>query len=112
MLKACTQSREEQKMKSSVVDTPYFTTEEAALYVRYSVQRFKRYVEAAKIPTYGPQGNRFRRDDLDEWMENPNAFKRSNHSPCRRGVRLRSLPTGPQMECLRNRLGRVRRSDL
>lgn len=28
-------------------------------------------------------------------------------------VRVRSLPTGPQkMECLRDRLGRVRRSDL
>lgn len=66
------------------VDTPYLTTEEAAARVRYSVTQFKRYVAADHIPAYGPQENRFRRDELDEWMENPNVFKRKVAAPKRR----------------------------
>lgn len=66
------------------MDTPFLTTEEAAQYVRYSVVQFKRHVEAYRIPSYGPQGNRFRRDELDAWMENPGAFKRKVVAPKRR----------------------------
>ncbi len=66
------------------VDTPFLTTEEAASYVRYSVTQFTRHVVAFHIPSYGPKGNRFRRDDLDEWMGNPNSFKKRSQGPCRR----------------------------
>ncbi|MDK2957624.1 MAG: hypothetical protein PWQ57_3122 [Desulfovibrionales bacterium] len=55
--------------------TAYLTRKEAADYLRYSLTTFDRHVRAFKIPRYGPGRNRFYREDLDKFMNNPQCFK-------------------------------------
>jgi len=53
----------------------YFTLAQAADYCGYARKRFKGIVMNFAIPTYGPDGDRFRPDDLDLFMEEPQSFK-------------------------------------
>ena len=67
------------------ITSPYRRLAEAADYVRFSVRQFKRYVERDSIPTCGPGGKLYLKADLDAWVENPAAFKKSvQHRPNRR----------------------------
>lgn len=53
----------------------WFTLKEAAVYCRYSPSRFRTLAREYQIPRGGPEGSRFRRINLDIFMESPEAFK-------------------------------------
>lgn len=65
------------------IESPYLRLGEAAAYVRFSVRQFKRFVERDNIPSRGPSGRLYRRDELDAWVENPAIF-RVKKQPIRR----------------------------
>lgn len=52
----------------------YLNGKEAARYCGYKVSAFAKILREYKIPRYGPSNNRFRKDDLDEFMRNPSGF--------------------------------------
>jgi hypothetical protein len=56
-------------------DSPYLTLEEAAIYARYQKKPFSRLVKEYQIPKCGPHNNRYKKYDLDRWMDDPNCFK-------------------------------------
>jgi hypothetical protein len=53
----------------------YLPLPQAAAYCGYSADRFRRIVKEYSVPRYGPSRNRFKIADLDDWMENPPAFR-------------------------------------
>lgn len=55
----------------------WFTLKEAAAYCRYSPSRFRVLVREYQIPRGGPEGSRFKRANLDIFMESPEAFKQT-----------------------------------
>lgn len=63
-----------QARASSETMRKYLRTAEAAEYVGYKLKRFRELAREHRIPTYGPEGNRYRPADLDVWMECPTAF--------------------------------------
>lgn len=56
------------------VQPAYFTFKQAAAYLGYGESTFREYVRTCSIPRCGPRGNRFRKADLDAFMENPFVF--------------------------------------
>ncbi len=56
----------------------YLTYKEAAEYLGYSTGYFRRLVRNYDIPSYGPGNNRFRKMELDKWMENKDIFTETN----------------------------------
>ena len=58
------------------IQPAYLTPELAATYVGKSVTTLRRWTELYNIPTYGPGENQYRLADLDEFMQNPQAFAR------------------------------------
>lgn len=65
----------------------YLNGKEAARYCGYHVSAFAKIIREYKIPRYGPRLNRFRKDDLDMFMENPSDFRYER--PSRRKVPTR-----------------------
>ena len=65
------------------IESPYLRLGEAAEYVRFSVRQFKRFVERDHIPSRGPDGRLYCRDDLDAWVDNQAIF-RVKKQPSRR----------------------------
>ncbi len=55
-------------------DSTYLTLKEAATYARYQTKPFSRLVREDQIPRCC-RGNRFRKVDIDQWMDDPNHFK-------------------------------------
>ncbi len=53
----------------------YLTVAQAAEYCGYPRKRFKGIVTDFAIPTYGPDRDRYRPEDLDLFMEEPEAFR-------------------------------------
>jgi len=56
------------------IDDCYFTAKEAAKYLGYSVKTFYVLVRDYQIPRYGPSRNRYKKTDLDRFMESPSCF--------------------------------------
>ena len=54
------------KITAALVAPRYLTTEEAAAYLRRSVSWLLRQ---KRIPYYPGKPNRYRREDIDRWME-------------------------------------------
>lgn len=65
---------------SSLPCSSYLTLKQAAHYCGYSVRQFRRHISTYALPGKGPEKNKFRREDLDCWMENPCAFQKSIRS--------------------------------
>ncbi|WP_034638273.1 helix-turn-helix domain-containing protein [Desulfovibrio cuneatus] len=63
----------------------YLSATDAAQYLGYKPSTFRAHVRGGAVPRYGPRGNRFRKVDLDAWMENPQAFSKQRKVA---GVRL------------------------
>ena len=61
----------------------YMNTKQAAAYLGYSASTFREYALRGAIPRCGPRRNRFRKEDLDAFMEDPNVF-RTNRTTQRR----------------------------
>ncbi|WP_027369183.1 helix-turn-helix domain-containing protein [Desulfocurvibacter africanus] len=57
------------------VEPGYFNFKQAAAYVGFGKTAFRDYVLKGQIPKYGPKLNRFRKADLDAFMEDPNIFR-------------------------------------
>ena len=53
----------------------YMSQKEAAEYCGFHYLTFHRHLKRYPLPRYGPKKNRYKRSDLDQWMENPNVFK-------------------------------------
>ncbi|MBI9113036.1 helix-turn-helix domain-containing protein [Maridesulfovibrio ferrireducens] len=62
----------------------YISKAQAAKYIGYSRRQLGRFIDKYKIPTYGPEANRFKMQDLDSWMENPESFLRRKVTSRRR----------------------------
>lgn len=69
---------------TAIAPRKYLRTREAAIYVGYSLNRFRDLAREHNIPTYGPENNRYRPCDLDVWMECPSAFTSNIVKPRRR----------------------------
>lgn len=52
----------------------YLNQGEAASYCGYCRNTFRSYAEEYAIPAYGPKKNRFKANDLDAFMADPEAF--------------------------------------
>lgn len=59
----------------TVMPLGYMNTKQAAAHLGYSVSTFRSYAMRGDIPRYGPKLNRFRKEDLDAFMEDPNVFR-------------------------------------
>lgn len=67
----------------------YMNLKQAAAYLGFAVSTFRAYASSWNIPRLGPKRNRFRKEDLDAWMQNPAVFhggapkkrKRSGFTP-------------------------------
>lgn len=56
---------------------PYLSLAEAAKYCGYkSAKHFWSLLRQCDVPRYGPNENRYRVADLDDWMQNPKVFKK------------------------------------
>lgn len=55
-------------------ESPWLKAEEAARYLRFSVNHFRKIAKDHQIPVYHPV--RYRRDDLDRFMEDNDCFKK------------------------------------
>lgn len=53
----------------------YLTLVQAAGYCGYGRKKFKGIVADFAIPTYGPDRDRYRPEDLDLFMEEPESFR-------------------------------------
>lgn len=62
----------------------YLNTKQAAALLGYSVSTFRIYAMRGDIPRYGPKRNRFRKEDLDAFMEDPNIFRATRTTQRRR----------------------------
>jgi excisionase family DNA binding protein len=57
-------------MEATGVDSPYLTTTESAAYCRINRSTLWRAVKAGRLKQYGPgTAVRFRRDELDRFMD-------------------------------------------
>ncbi|WCB45182.1 helix-turn-helix transcriptional regulator [Nitratidesulfovibrio vulgaris] len=71
------------------IQPAYLNLKQAAAYLGYAVSTFRAYASSWNIPRMGPRRNRFRKEDLDAWMQNPAVFhggstkkrKRSGFTP-------------------------------
>lgn len=61
--------------KSELTGQGYLSLQEAAEYCGYMPKYFARLCREYSIPKYGPKGTRFKRIDLDFFMENPTFFQ-------------------------------------
>jgi len=52
----------------------YLSLADAARYLSFSPRAFRDLVKKYLLPAYGPKRNRFRRSDLENFMENPVIF--------------------------------------
>ncbi len=66
-------------MNRNVIITPEFLSpEHAAQYCDYSVSYFSEKAKTNNLPTYGVGGKksrRYKKSDLDKWMQNPEYFR-------------------------------------
>lgn len=53
----------------------YLTLAEAAQYTGYSPDTLGQYFREGEVPRYGPKRNKFRKVDIDAYMENPQIFR-------------------------------------
>ena len=73
----------------SAAQPGYMNMKQAAAYLGFAVSTFRAYASSWSIPRLGPKRNRFRKEDLDAWMQNPAVFhggapkkrKRSGFTP-------------------------------
>lgn len=56
------------------VERQFFNQREAAEYCGYSVAKFREFAKDYDIPKCGPKRDRYRRDDLDDFMSAPSDF--------------------------------------
>jgi excisionase family DNA binding protein len=57
-------------MEATGADSPYLTTKEASDHCRVARSTLWRAVKAGRLKQYGPgTAVRYRRDELDRWME-------------------------------------------
>lgn len=61
--------------KNELTDQGYLSLQEAAKYCGYTPKYFSRLTCEFRIPKYGPRATRFKRIDLDFFMENPTFFQ-------------------------------------
>jgi hypothetical protein len=61
------------------VERQFFTQKEAAEYCGYSVVKFRQFAKDYDIPRCGPKRDRYRKEDLDDFMTDPASF----HNPVR-----------------------------
>lgn len=56
------------------VEKQFFNQREAAEYCGYSVIKFRAFAKEYDIPKYGPNTDRYRKEDLDNFMACPSDF--------------------------------------
>jgi hypothetical protein len=61
------------------VERQFFSQKEAAEYCGYSVVKFRQFAKDYDIPRCGPKRDRYRKEDLDDFMTDPASF----HNPVR-----------------------------
>ncbi|SOB59847.1 conserved protein of unknown function [Pseudodesulfovibrio profundus] len=61
------------------VERQFYTQKEAAEYCGYCVVTFRQFAKDYEIPKCGPKRDRYRKEDLDDFMTNPTSF----HNPVR-----------------------------
>jgi predicted DNA-binding transcriptional regulator AlpA len=58
------------------VSGPFMTLKQAAEYCGYAPATFRRKLREYDLPRHGPEQNRFARSVLDNWMQNPEVFRK------------------------------------
>lgn len=61
------------------VERQFYTQKEAAEYCGYCVVTFRQFAKDYEIPKCGPKRDRYRKEDLDDFMTDPVSF----HNPVR-----------------------------
>lgn len=61
-------------MPSQSVQSPYLTSEEAAMFCRVSDRTFRAYVRKYRIPRHGPGHNKYLEADLRDFMADSGCF--------------------------------------
>lgn len=74
---------------------PFFNIKQAAAYCGWSPRYFAKLLKAYDVPRCGPRKNRFSREVLDRFMENPEAF----HASPRGGRRRKPMTLVVPDEC-------------
>ena len=62
-------------MNINYLKGPYYSTQDAATYLGFSYDYFRKIALKHSIPRYGPGKNRFAETDLDKFMVNPDYFQ-------------------------------------
>lgn len=79
----------------SNIQPAYLNLKQAAAYLGYAVSTFRAYASSWNIPRMGPRRNRFRKEDLDAWMQNPAVFRRQRLPRKRAGFKPVELDIEP-----------------
>jgi len=61
------------------VERQFYNQKEAAEYCGYCVVTFRQFAKSYEIPKCGPKRDRYRKEDLDDFMTDPASF----HNPIR-----------------------------
>jgi len=56
----------------------FFNVKNAAFFTGYSESQFREFARKYQLPRYGPHRTRFKREDLEAWMEYPESFLDDN----------------------------------
>jgi hypothetical protein len=72
------------RSRISDIDSPWLNSDEAAKYTGYSVESFRDLVKEYQIPRYGPARRQYCKDDLDEFMREPDCFKSTSEHRAKR----------------------------
>lgn len=67
---------------------PFMNLLSAAAYCGYSADHFRRLAKKFRLIPVGPNGTRYARADLDDWMINPSKFKPETSSKDRTPLKL------------------------
>lgn len=72
--------------RSGSPERKWFDTAEAAGYCGYSLDTFRDYAKQYQVPRRGPKLNRYDREELDQWMQDPSCFTSNNVKQAHRGT--------------------------
>ncbi len=66
---------------------PYMNLKQAARYLGYHPDTFRRKLRDYDIPRYGPEGNKFAQSVLDLFMQDPDNFKKGKQYQRKKNVK-------------------------
>lgn len=71
------------------IGVKYLNMKMAAKYCGYNAQHFSKLVQKYAIPRYGPSRNKFKTDDLDNFMKHPTYYTDKIRNNMRRYAEVR-----------------------